>query len=100
MKDKLLNALGSAGGILWYLLSLLIAVMPLVMIDASFLLNLLLWGVMFFIPATSGIFWIWGLFCALRGPQDLIAIIYYVLFVIMFLPFFISSVLNIFRKRN
>jgi hypothetical protein len=100
MKAKLLNALGSAGGILWYLLSLLIAVMPLVMIDASFLLNLLLWGVMFFIPATSGIFWIWGLFCALRGPQDLIAIIYYVLFVIMFLPFFISSVLNIFRKRN
>lgn len=100
MKDKLLNALGSAGGILWYLLSLLIAVMPLVMIDAPFLLNLLLWGVMFFIPATSGIFWIWGLFCAFRGPQDLIAIIYYVLFVIMFLPFFISSVLSIFRKRN
>lgn len=100
MKDKLLNALGSAGVILWYLLSLLIAVMPLVMIDASFLLNLFLLGVMLFIPATSGIFWVWGLVCAIRGQQDLIAIIYYVLFVIMFLPFFISSVLSIFRKRN
>lgn len=100
MKDKLLNALGSAGGILWYLLSLTIAIMPLVMIDAPFLLNLLLWGVMLFIPATSGIFWIWGLVCTLRGPQDVIAIIYYILFVIMFLPFFINSVLRLFSKRN
>lgn len=100
MKDKLLNALGSAGGILWYLLSLLIAVMPLVMIGASFWLNLLLLAVIQFIPATSGLFWIWGLVCAIRGPQDIIAIIYYVLFVIMFLPFFINTVLNIFNKRN
>lgn len=100
MKDKLLNALGSAGGILWYLLSLTIAIMPLVMIDAPFLLNLLLLGVMLFIPATSGIFWIWGLICTIRGPQDIIATIYYVLFVIMFLPFFINSVFSILRKRN
>ena len=100
MKDKLINTLGSVGVILWYLLSLLIAIMPLVMIDAQFLLNLLLLGVLLFIPVTSGIFWVWGLICAIRGPQDLIAIIYYVLFVIMFLPFFINSVLSIFSKRN
>lgn len=100
MKDKLINALGSVGVILWYLLSLLIAVMPLVMIGASFWLNLLLLAVIQFIPATSGLFWIWGLVCAIRGPQDIIAIIYYVLFVIMFLPFFINTVLNIFNKRN
>lgn len=100
MKDKLINTLGSVGVILWYLLSILIAVMPLVMIDAPLLLNLLLWGVMFFVPATSGFFWILGLICAIRGPQDTIAIIYYVLFVIMFLPFFINSVLSIFSKRN
>ena len=100
MKDKLIGALGSVGLILWHLLSLIIAVMPLVMIGASFWLNLLLLAVIQFIPATSGLFWVWGLVCAIRGPQDIIAIIYYVLFVIMFLPFFISSVLSIFRKRN
>ena len=100
MKDKLIGALGSVGLILWYLLSLLIAVMPLVMIGASFWLNLLLLAVIQFIPATSGLFWVWGLVCAIRGPQDTIAIIYYVLFVIMFLPFFINSVLSIFKKRN
>lgn len=100
MKDKLIGALGSVGLILWHLLSLIIAVMPLVMIGASFWLNLLLLAVIQFIPATSGLFWVWGLVCAIRGPQDIIAIIYYVLFVIMFLPFFISSILSIFRKRN
>ena len=100
LKDKLINTLGSTGIILWYLICLLIAVMPLVMIDASFLLNLLLLAIMLFVPATSAFFWIWGLICAICGPQDAIAIIYYVLFVIMFLPVFINLVLNLFSKRK
>ena len=100
MKEKLMNALGGIGFGLWYLVSLLVAVIPLVMIDAPFLLNLLLLAIALFVPATSGIFWIWGLVCAILGPQDVIAIIYYVLFAIMFLPFFISTVLNIFNKRK
>ena len=100
MKDKLMNALGAVGLGLWYLVSLLVAVIPLVMIDAPFLLNLLLLAIVLFIPASSGVFWVWGLVCAIRGPQDIIAIVYYVLFAIMFLPFFISTVLNLFRKRK
>lgn len=100
LKSKLMDALGSVGIILWYLISLLIAIIPLVMIDASFGLNLLLLAVVLFIPATSGIFWIWGLVCAINGPQDAIAIIYYVLFAIMFLPYFINAVLSFFIKRK
>ena len=100
MKDKLMNALGSVGVVLWYLISLSIAIMPLVMIDAPFLLNILLLAVILFIPATSGIFWIWGLVCAICGPQDVFAIIYYVLFVIMFLPYFINSLSTLFNKRK
>ena len=95
-----MNALGAVGIGLWYLVSLLVAVIPLVMIDAPFLLNLLLLAIVLFIPASSGVFWVWGLICAIRGPQDIIAIVYYVLFAIMFLPFFISTVLNLFRKRK
>lgn len=100
MKEKLMNALGAVGLSLWYLVSLLVAVTPLVMIDAPFLLNLLLLAIVLFVPASSGVFWVWGLVCAIRGPQDIIAIVYYVLFAIMFLPFFISTVLNLFRKRK
>ena len=100
MKEKLMNALGTAGIILWYLVSLLIAIIPFVMIGASFLLNLLFFGIVQFFPASSVVFWIWGLVCAIKGPQDAWAIIYYVLFVIMFLPFFISAILNLFNKRK
>lgn len=99
MKEKMINALGAAGIGLWYLVSLLIAVIPFVMIGASFLLNVLFFGVVQFFPASSIIFWIWGLVCAIKGPQDAWAIIYYILFVIMFLPFFINSILSIFQKR-
>ena len=98
MKDKLMNALGAVGLGLWYLVSLLVAVIPLVMIDAPFLLNLLLLAIVLFVPASSGVFWVWGIVCTIRGPQDIIAVIYYALFAIMFLPFFISTVLNLFRK--
>lgn len=100
IKDKLMNGLGSVGVVLWYVVSLVIAIMPLVMIDASFFINLLLLAVILFIPATSGIFWIWGLVCAIRGPQDVLAIIYYVLFVVMFLPYFINSVLDLNNKHK
>ena len=100
MKEKLMNALGTAGIILWYLVSLLIAIIPFVMIGASFLLNLLFFGIVQFFPASSVVFWIWGLVCAIKGPQDAWAIIYYVLFVIMFLPFFVSTILSLFNKRK
>ena len=100
MKEKLINTLGTVGIVLWYLVSILIAVMPLVMIDAPFLLNLLLLAIVMYIPATSGIFWIWGLICAICGPQDAIAVIYYVLFAVMFLPYFINSILSLFNKRK
>lgn len=99
MKDKLMNALGTVGIVLWYLISILIAVIPFVMIGAPFLLNLLFFGIVQFFPASSVIFWIWGLVCAIKGPQDTWAIIYYVMFVIMFLPFFYHSILSIFKKR-
>ena len=99
MKDKLMNTLGTVGVILWYLVSLLIAVLPFVMIDASFLLNILFFTIIQIFPASSVIFWIWGLVCAINGPQDAWAIIYYILFIIMFLPFFISTISSLFSKH-
>lgn len=100
MKDKLKNALGSVGVIIWYIGSLFVYVIPFVMIDASFWVNLIFFGIVQFFPASSIIFWVWGLVCAINGVQDIWAIIYYVLFVIMFLPFFISTILDIFQRKS
>lgn len=98
MKEKLLNALGTFGGILWFIVSAIIYVLPFVMIGESFWLNLLLFGIVYFIPSTSIIFWVWGLVCAIQGPQDVLAIIYYVLFAIAFIPFFVSIILDLLGK--
>ena len=97
MKDKLISTLGVFGGIIWFLVSALISFLPLAMIGGSFWLNLLFFAILFFIPSTSAIFWVWGLVCAIQGQQDAWAIVYYVLFVVAFLPYFVSTILGLIR---
>lgn len=103
MKEKLISTLGGFGTALWYIFCLILAVMPIAAIGMPFWVDLILVAIITFVPVTSGIFWIWGLICTIRGPQDVIAIVYYVLFVILFLPTFISIVTSFIRsifKRN
>ena len=100
MKEKLMNTLGMVGGILWYVFSAIVYILPFVMIGASFWLNLLFFGIVQLFPMASIVFWIWGLVCAIKGVQDIWAIIYYVLFVIMFLPFFLSIILDLLSVRR
>lgn len=94
MKDKLQSILGGFGIAVYFVISLLASVLPFVMIGTSFWLNLIFFGIIQFVPATSVIFWVWGLIAAINGVQDVFAIIYYVLFAILFLPFFISIILD------
>ena len=100
MKEKLINALGAFGLVLWYLLSSIIYVLPFVMIGGSFWLTLLLLTIEYFIPISSSVFWVWGLVCAIKGQQDIFAIIYYVVFAVAFIPFFIGIASEIFRRRS
>lgn len=100
MKEKLSNALGVFGIIIWYGISLVTYILPFVMIGASFWKNLLFFGIVNLYPPSSVFFWIWGLVCAIKGPQDTWAIIYYVLFVILFLPFFVSIVSELFQRKK
>ena len=50
------------------------------------------------LPPASVVFWIWGLVCAINGVQDVFAIVYYVAFVVMWLPFFISTIAAFFKR--
>ena len=100
IKEKLQTTLGTIGGILFYLVSLTIYILPLVMIGASFWWDLLFFAILYFFPVSSIVFWIWGLVCAITGPQDAWAIIYYVLFVVMWIPFFFSSIAELFSSKN
>lgn len=98
MKERLINSFGILGGIFFYSLSAFVFVFPLVMINASFWLNLLLLSIMFFFRPSSLIFWVWGLICAFKGPQDAWAIIYYILFALFFIPFFFDILRSFSRK--
>ena len=44
------------------------------------------------------VFWIWGLVKAIGGKQDVWAIIYYIVSVVVFLPVFGSIISSFFKK--
>lgn len=93
MKEKLSSALGIFGIVLYYLILLAVGVLPFVMINiSSSILRFILFFLYFIFPSSSIIFWIWGFVCAICGPQDWLAILYYILFGVMFLPFFFDIV--------
>jgi hypothetical protein len=96
IKEKLQATFGVIGGILFYFVTFSIYILPLVMINASFWLDLLFFAILYFFPVSSIVFWIWGLVCAIIGPQDIWAIIYYILFVVMWIPFFVSTIIDLF----
>lgn len=40
-------------------------------------------------PPLTAIFWVWGLIAAIIGPQTFLPIFFYVVFVIIYIPYFI-----------
>jgi hypothetical protein len=97
-KEKLLNTLGTGGYILYYIISLVISTFPVVMMGLPIWVDFILIGIMLFLPSTSMIFWIIGLIFAIIGTQDVIAIIYYILFAILVIPKIITIISILIRK--
>lgn len=98
MKEKLLSALGNFGLVLYYIIRLSVSILPLVMIDANFVLTFLFCVIVNVIPLASPVFWVWGLVCAVSGTQDWMAIVYYICFGIIFLPFIVDLLLPLFSS--
>lgn len=98
MKEKLIDKLGTAGVILFYAASLIVSVMPLLALPVRGILFFVLAALMYFIPASSAIFWVWGLMYVFDGKQDAFAVIYYVCFVVLFLPIFINAAVSLYGK--
>lgn len=98
LKDSLFSALGTLGIVLYYIAQLIVAILPFVMIGANFFVTLILVIINSVVPFASIIFWIWGLVCAIQGAQDFWAILYYIVFVVVWIPFYISTILSFFKK--
>ncbi len=100
MKNKLIDMLGGIGVVVYFLVSILISILPFLMIDASPFLTFVFIAIVFFIRPTSIIFWVWGLVCAIQGPQNALTIIYYILFAVFFLPFFFSVISDLLQSTR
>ncbi len=93
IKEKLSSFFGAAGGIIFYVLRLFVAVLPFIMIETgNFFISFILILINTLIPYINPIFWIWGLISAINGPQDFWAITYYIVFVVAEIPFYISLI--------
>ena len=99
LKEKLYDTLGSKGFILYFLIRLFISVLPFVMIGKGFIWTMIFTGIAMFFPLSSVVFWIWGLICTINGIQDAFAIIYYIAFVVLWMPFFISTIRMFFDNK-
>lgn len=84
MKDKLVSALGTFGVVLWYAIVVLITFAPLTILGFSFWIDAIIIFAITTIPFLGSIvnvvIWIWAFVVCIGGPQDVFAIIYYVLF--------------------
>ena len=87
IKDFLLNSLGVIGFVIYYLVALAVSVFPLLMLNMPWWLYIILSLIDIYfvgnIPLATEILWIIGLFGAIFGKQDIFAIIYYIMFVII-----------------
>lgn len=93
-----MNKLGVAGLILFYIILLIVSFMPLLALPIGGILFFVFAALMYFIPASSVFFWVWGLIYVLGGRQDAFAIIYYVCFAIVFMPVFLDASVRLYEK--
>ena len=98
MKEKLFSMFGAFGIVLFYISRLIIAILPFVMIGGNFFVSLLLISINSLVPFASAVFWIWGLVCAINGVQDIWAIIYYIVFAVVWIPFYINTIVAVIKK--
>lgn len=86
--------LGGAGAVIYYIATVIVSALPALFITGSWFWRFIIFLVQSLFPPASGVFWIWGLIKAIMGQQDTFAYIYYVVSVVVFLPYFIVTIIN------
>ena len=103
LKEKLTDFFGGLGYIIYLIVNYLIPLFAIAMFTNSFDLpswsSFIFVALLFFAPSFfSFCYLIAGLIGAIIGPQDILAIIYYIVFVLKFAPSIILIVISFFQK--
>ena len=103
IKDFLLTSLGTFGILLFYTISLLITVYPLIMFEMSWwlyiILALIVQLVVVKVPLGLEALWVIGLIGAISGKQDIFTVIYYISFVLI-IGSTVKNILKIFLSKE
>ena len=88
MKDFLSNALGSVGGILWYIISFFFCFAPLFFLHlpfwADFLLILAILALPYIGELIRAALYVWAFIVVIRGPIGIMEIIFFVFVALYF----------------
>ena len=106
LKEKLTTTLGWFGYIIFYVFAVLMVAFPVVIVSQHYNWPFWVYFLVCFaaikIDIISFVFWIIGLIVTINGPQDTLAIVYYIAFAIVNLAFyfiaFLLWIISLFRK--
>lgn len=98
LKEKLVELFGTVGGVLYFVVCALLFVLPVSMIsntfDLPFWVDFLMISALLMFRGLDYIAWIVGFVCALKGPQDTLAIVFYIAFAIMIALPIVTTLIN------
>lgn len=97
--ERFVTALGGIGEIvfklLFFILTVFISILPLLVLPISIWFVFILIVIENLFPPISAVFWIWGLIVVINQSQYWFSVVYYIAFAIIFIPFFISGILDV-----
>lgn len=91
--EKLKDILGGFGIVLYYIISIAVAIIPVAAIGFDWWLSFIIFFVMTLIPYVNIIFWIWAIVVVFNGTHHLNGV-GYTLFWIVFVLFLLQTVMN------
>lgn len=108
LKERLVGKLGTLGFALWFIISLIFMVVPVAILPVSIWIRALILCVIYALPMigllVQIVVYFWGFFVAISGPQDIVAIIFYIVFALWicssFIPLLISMFSGLFSKQE
>lgn len=81
MLNRLIEKMGGIAKVKYFLFSIIVSIFPMVMLDIPFWIMVMIVGSVYIMPVLMIVpLWIAGLIGAICGPQDVWAILYYIVF--------------------
>lgn len=102
IKEKLLSALGTVGFILYYLIAILLIVVPLAAIGLPWWADFLIIAAICSFPVIGSFLCVgvyaWSFVIVIQEPFSIFSVVYFVFFAIYLIFFFIPTIINLFSK--